>query len=650
LSKLTETNPESEKSKMEWTKEIEKVKSKIDELKDITQKLLEARSTVDEIPTTDKPKDFEREVEPPVEAILEVFSVESKGLDKKVDEYDLVEARYNRQLSHDLEEIRIQQEDEERQKSREYTAVSPVRAVNGEPNEEDKVADIEQQLAAQLDQTPENTAFVDSILDKIVNELLNHSNLGWKESLKLDQIYEISPTLFFQKAAAEYQNLTNMDRENFNNRINKFLEIGLSEMSEDLTFKQEWKNAHQEYLRSLEYEVKPAIVEDVDETEISYAEIEARYNRQLTKSLEELRLQQENIERQTDQQSQRADSIATTKSIRPNKNTPQMSIIAKARALANENKIQDELRRQAEVDVNKANIPTASTSDRTEVAEVHHQTSQKLYLKLERMKGVAGELDKYNIINFAQEANHVRIDMHTSENRTLEIQAKPLPDNKGDIYTMPNNIIDEERKIAIENICKLAVATGKPGTEFNIPTTNELQRKITEDALNDALSKKYPGLHQLGVFKIPDTSVCLSLAKHFSGTKNYQELANLIHLSLFHEKLGANGMAAYQINPKELSTFRHLISKAAHASNGSSPELLKQLDEFDKHYKSSNIPEMTLTENNIKDIPAYKSDLTMFKNAVKAARQASQSEMHKDDMVEQVQKEDTSHTRSNTLK
>jgi hypothetical protein len=40
----------------------------------------------------------------------------------------------------------------------------------------------------------------------------------------------------------------------------------------------------------------------------------------------------------------------------------------------------------------------------------------------------------------------------------------------------------------------------------------------------------------------------------------------------------------------------------------------------------------------------------MFKNAVKAARQASQSEMHKDDMVEQVQKEDTSHTRSNTLK
>lgn len=595
LSKLTETNPDSEKSKMEWTKEIEKVKSKINELKDITQKILDARTTVDEIPTTDQPKDLERDVEPPVEPVLEVRA-NSKNL------------------------------------------------------EEDKVADIEQPFEAQSDQTYEDTAFVDSILDKIVNKILNHSNLGWKESLKLDQIYEISPTQFFQKVAAEYQNLTNMDRENFNNRINTFLEVGLSEMSEDLTFKQEWKNAHQEYLRSIEYEIKSPIAQGVDEPELSYAEIEARYNQQLAKSLEELRLQQEDIERQTDQQSHRADSIAAPKGIQPNKTIPRMSIIAKARALANENKIQDELRRQTEVDVKKVNIPTASTSDRSEVAQVHHQTSQKLYLKLERMKGVAGELDKYNITNFAQEANHVRIDMHTSENTTLEIQATPLPDNKGDIYTIPNNILDEEKKIAIQNICKLAVATGKPGTEFNIPTTNEFQRKVTEDALNDALSKKYPGLHQLGVFKIPETSVCLSLAKHFSETKNYEELANLIHLSLFHEKLGANGMAAYQINPKELSTFRHLISKATHASNGSSPELLKQLDEFDKRYKSSNIPEMTLTENSIRDIPAYKSDLTMFKIAVMAARQASQGEMHKDEMVEQVHKEDTSHTRSNTLK
>jgi hypothetical protein len=617
LVKLAETIPDNDKSKMEWINKLDETKTQIDKLQDEVQK---NTTLTDELKSsTDEPKAKKRSLSKSQKKNLKMAAIATatvlgtgglaipvagalgaKVLLKKQIDKRKSEKKERRESKEKIKEIENKPDETFLEIKRKAHDRLTLLSMSLALQHEDASVDLVKQAAQNVIRANSSKEVLiifhnlktEGILDKVKDNLDIHydkveGEYNWRLAQDLEEIR-------LQLEAEEQQN----------NLVNKQVdsELDSSELNLDV----------------------PSEPHEAD-----YAATEARYNEQLAQSLEDVRRQVEDEKRQHDLEVETTDlNVSTTAPpidvpIEQSNKTPLGKfIIAKARALANENKVQSELRSKVPEDVKDVTNPSLA-SDRTEVAQVHHKSTQKLYLKLERMKGVAGELDKYGIKDFAQETDHVKIDMFTSEGKTIEIQAKPMPDTKGDTYSVPNNIMDEEKKIAIQNICKLAVATAKPGTEFNIPATDETQRKMTEDALNDALSKKFPGIHQPGVFKIPEASVCILHARLFAENKDYDNLAQLIHLSLFHEKLGTNGNPLWQINPKELSTLHLIIEHALNASNNSCPELSIQRQEFNKFYNDSNLSDKATSVKDIADIPVQKLNLTMFHHAVQAARETS---------------------------
>ncbi len=92
----------------------------------------------------------------------------------------------------------------------------------------------------------------------------------------------------------------------------------------------------------------------------------------------------------------------------------------------------------------------------------------------------------------------------TKTGKTTEVRAEQKPGTEGVTYTMKKDLTPEDKLQTIEQICRLAVETAKPGTEFKVPATDPVRKAATEAALDKALQAKYLEQHVKGQFKVPD--------------------------------------------------------------------------------------------------------------------------------------------------
>ncbi|MCS5711685.1 hypothetical protein [Candidatus Berkiella aquae] len=88
--------------------------------------------------------------------------------------------------------------------------------------------------------------------------------------------------------------------------------------------------------------------------------------------------------------------------------------------------------------------------------------------------------------------------------KTTEVKAEHKPGTEGVTYMIKKEMNESERQQSIEKICKLAVATAKPGTEFKIPNQDPVRKAATEAALEKALQTQYPESYVKGQLKVPE--------------------------------------------------------------------------------------------------------------------------------------------------
>ncbi|HRE30735.1 MAG TPA: hypothetical protein PLD88_02060, partial [Candidatus Berkiella sp.] len=216
----------------------------------------------------------------------------------------------------------------------------------------------------------------------------------------------------------------------------------------------------------------------------------------------------------------------------------------------------------------------------TAIMNVPQLPSRALYEKLTSLKEM-NELSHFGIKDFRLRDDpsklgtgpvHLTMNMYStadkSENaKTTQVHAKTEPNTKGITYSIDRNQLPDEKQQTIEQLCKLAVATSRPGTEFKI-TIKEPERTMTQTALDSALSAKYPNRYVKGEFKVPAISNCLQHANQFYQENNLAELAQLAQLALRHHEMGAHGDKSWKLqNNDEIQIMNFIINKALAKSN-----------------------------------------------------------------------------------
>ena len=83
----------------------------------------------------------------------------------------------------------------------------------------------------------------------------------------------------------------------------------------------------------------------------------------------------------------------------------------------------------------------------------------------------------------------IQLDKMDKNNKPIEYSIKNQTGG-GVNYSVKNGMSEEEAKAAIDNMCRLAVETAKPGTEFNIPNSRykEFAEKQMQQYLNEAIA------------------------------------------------------------------------------------------------------------------------------------------------------------------
>lgn len=163
----------------------------------------------------------------------------------------------------------------------------------------------------------------------------------------------------------------------------------------------------------------------------------------------------------------------------------------------------------------QAITPKHKSRERTSVINDTQLSINELHEKLKSSNNEqlsALGIKKFDMIEptTPEDSSHIKLEMYcsadkSSAGKTTEVTVEHKPGTEGAIYSMKKNISEAEKQQTIEQICKLAVETAKPGTEFKIPTQNPERKAATEAALDKALQTKYPN-YVKGQFKIPDAT------------------------------------------------------------------------------------------------------------------------------------------------
>lgn len=164
----------------------------------------------------------------------------------------------------------------------------------------------------------------------------------------------------------------------------------------------------------------------------------------------------------------------------------------------------------------------AQAPERSPVAVSSQLTVEELHTKLAESSKEA--LNDLGIKQFTKVAPtqpgasmHIKLDMFCTSDRsangkTTEVRAEQKSGTEGVTYTMKKDMPAADKQQTIEQICRLAVETAKPGTEFKVPATDPARKVITEAALDKALQAKYPD-YVKGQFKVPDKPQVKTAAK-----------------------------------------------------------------------------------------------------------------------------------------
>jgi len=160
---------------------------------------------------------------------------------------------------------------------------------------------------------------------------------------------------------------------------------------------------------------------------------------------------------------------------------------------------------------------TAKTNDSipptNTIAEVRKLSLNEFTEKLAALKD-NNQLNQFGVMKYSVvEAtnitpSHVKMIMFNTKNtgstdKTSEVKTTTTGTDSIN-YSVNSNLLADEKLQIIIQICQLAVATAKPGTQFNIPGRNAVQKTATEDALDAALAAMYPEYIK-GQFKVPNS-------------------------------------------------------------------------------------------------------------------------------------------------
>ncbi|MCS5711314.1 hypothetical protein [Candidatus Berkiella aquae] len=157
------------------------------------------------------------------------------------------------------------------------------------------------------------------------------------------------------------------------------------------------------------------------------------------------------------------------------------------------------------------------TAKPTVIMNVPQLPSRVLYEQLTSFKEM-NQLSHFGIKDFQllddpnksnSGSHHLTINMYSTVDKSAnakitQVHAEADLNSNGITYSIDKNQPPDEKQQTIEQVCKLAVATAKPGTEFKI-TTKEPERSTTQAALDMALLAKYPNRYVRGEFKVPTT-------------------------------------------------------------------------------------------------------------------------------------------------
>ncbi|MCS5711686.1 hypothetical protein [Candidatus Berkiella aquae] len=155
-------------------------------------------------------------------------------------------------------------------------------------------------------------------------------------------------------------------------------------------------------------------------------------------------------------------------------------------------------------------VPQHRSTERSPIVNDTQLSIKEFHEKLKSLK--SEQLAELGIKKFEaispDASSTIKLSMYSTSDtsptgKTTDVTVEHKPGTEGITYSMKKDMSAEEKLQTIEQICKLAVETAKPGTEFKVPSQDPERKAATEAALNKALKAKYPDYVE-GKFKVPD--------------------------------------------------------------------------------------------------------------------------------------------------